>query len=473
MYAELHCVSNFTFLRGASHPEELVARAQELGYEALAITDECSLAGIVRAHIEAKKYGLPLIIGSEFRLDDGLRLVLLATDRESYGRLSALITRGRRSAVKGSYRLTRADLGDGVNGCLALWIPGPEPDADEARWLSTRFRGSLWIAAERLLEADDAARCEKLAIIAESLGLPIAAAGDVHMHERERRALQDTLTAIRLKTSVAEAGYALHPNGERHLRPLETLRRVYPAAWLAETLAIAERCRFSLDTLRYEYPEEIVPAGETTSSYLRRLTEEGFARRLPIESTPEDKRAKVRNLIEHELAIIAEARYEPFFLTVYDIVKFARSKGILCQGRGSAANSVVCYCLGITAVDPSRMEMLFERFISRERNEPPDIDVDFEHQRREEVIQYIYQKYSRDRAALTATVICYRPRSALRDVGKALGLDLPPGDRLAEALAWGGGGGGVRAGVTGVGCGPWLAAVRAPVHLGRPGRGPS
>jgi error-prone DNA polymerase len=404
-YAELHCISNFTFLRGASHPEELVARAYELGYAALAITDECSLAGIVRAYVEAKKCGLPLIIGSEFRLDDGLRLVLLATDRESYGRLSALITRGRRSAVKGSYRLTRADLGDGLDGCLALWIPAHEPDADEARWLSTRFRGNLWIAAERLLDADDAARCEKLTTIAESLGLPIAAAGDVHMHERERRALQDTLTAIRLKTSVAEAGYALHPNGERHLRPLETLRRVYPAAWLAETLAIAQRCRFSLDSLRYEYPEEIVPAGETTTSYLRRLTEEGFARRLPIESTSEDRRAKVRKLIEHELAIIAEARYEPFFLTVYDIVKFARSKGILCQGRGSAANSVVCYCLGITAVDPSRMEMLFERFISRERNEPPDIDVDFEHQRREEVIQYIYEKYSRDRAAPTATVI--------------------------------------------------------------------
>jgi error-prone DNA polymerase len=439
-YAELHCISNFTFLRGASHPEELVARAYELGYAALAITDECSLAGIVRAHVEAKKCSLPLIIGSEFRLDDGLRLVLLATDRESYGRLSALITRGRRSAVKGSYRLTRADLGDGVSGCLALWIPAHEPDADEARWLATRFHGSLWIAAERLLDADDAARCEKLAIIAESIGLPIAAAGDVHMHERERRALQDTLTAIRLKTSVAEAGYALHPNGERHLRPLETLRRVYPAAWLAETLAIAQRCHFSLDSLRYEYPEEIVPTGESTTSYLRRLTEEGFVRRLPIESTPEDKRAKVRELIEHELAIIAEARYEPFFLTVYDIVKFARSKDILCQGRGSAANSVVCYCLGITAVDPSRMEMLFERFISRERNEPPDIDVDFEHQRREEVIQYIYEKYSRDRAALTATVICYRPRSALRDVGKALGLDLAQVDRLAKSMAWWDGG---------------------------------
>jgi error-prone DNA polymerase len=248
------------------------------------------------------------------------------------------------------------------------------------------------------------------------------------------------LTAIRLKTSVAEAGYALHPNGERHLRPIETLRRIYPPAWLAETLVIADRCKFSLEMLRYEYPEEIVPAGETTSSYLRRLTEEGFARRLPVETTPPDKHDKVRKLIEHELAIIAQAKYEPFFLTVYDIVKYARSQGILCQGRGSAANSVVCYCLGITEVDPSRMQMLFARFISIERNEPPDIDVDFEHQRREEVIQYIYKKYSRDRAALTATVICYRPRSALRDVGKALGLDLAQVDRLAKSMAWWDGG---------------------------------
>jgi error-prone DNA polymerase len=436
IYAELHCISNFTFLRGASHPEELVERAQELGYAALAITDECSFAGVVRAHVEAKLQRLPLIIGSEFRLDDGLRFVLLATDRASYGNLSALITRGRRNAVKGSYRLTRADIADGVAGCLALWLPGRSPDVDEARWLSALFPGALWIAAERLLDADDAVRCQKLIAIANLTGLPLVAAGDVHMHARERRALQDTLTAIRLKTSVAQAGYALHPNGERHLRPLETLQRLYPAAWLAETLVIAERCRFSLEELRYEYPEEIVPAGETPTSYLRRLTEEGFARRFPVATTDATARAKVRKLIEHELALIAEARYEAFFLTVYDVVEFARSKGILCQGRGSAANSAVCYCLGITAVDPSRMEMLFERFISRERNEPPDIDVDFEHQRREDVIQYLYQKYTRERAALTATVICYRPRSALRDVGKALGLGLSQVDRLAKSMAW-------------------------------------
>jgi error-prone DNA polymerase len=435
-YAELHCVSNFSFLCGASHPEELVARARELGYAALAITDECSLAGVVRAHVEAKNLGFPLIIGGEFRLDDGLRFALLATNREGYGNLSALVTRGRRNATKGSYRLTRSDLADGVPGCLALWLPESAPDAEAARWLAARFPGATWIVVERLLVSDDALRCEKLTAIALATGLPLVAAGDVHMHTRERRMLQDTLTAIRLKKPVGEVGHALFPNGERHLRPLATLERLYPPAWLAETLSIAARCTFSLEELRYEYPEEIVPADETPASYLRRLTEEGFARRFPAGSVPFERLQKVRRLIEHELKLIAEARYEAFFLTVYDIVEFARSKDILCQGRGSAANSAVCYCLGITAVDPSRMEMLFERFISRERNEPPDIDVDFEHQRREEVIQYLYAKYGRDRAALTATVICYRPRSALRDVGKALGLDLAAVDRLAKSMAW-------------------------------------
>ena len=435
-YAELHCLTNFSFLRGASHPEELVERAQELGYAALAITDECSLAGVVRAHVEAKKWSLKLLIGAEFRLDDGLRFVLLATDRASYGRLSAFITRGRRNAEKGSYKLTRGDLADGVPGCLALWLPDRAPDVDALRWLASRFPDALWIAVQRLLAADDVARCERLAEIGASFGLPLVAAGDVHMHRRERRALQDTLTAIRLKVPVAEVGHALFANGERYLRPLATLERLYPPEWRAETLAIAARCDFSLDELRYEYPEEIVPKGETPTAYLRRLTEEGFVRRFPPETTTEAQRAKVRKLVEHELEIIVDAKYEAFFLTVHDVVEFARSKGILCQGRGSAANSAVCYCLGITAVDPSRMEMLFERFISRERNEPPDIDVDFEHQRREEVIQYIYGKYGRHRAALTATVICYRPRSALRDVGKALGLDLAEVDRLAKSMAW-------------------------------------
>jgi error-prone DNA polymerase len=436
-YAELHCLSNFTFLRGASHPEELVERAQQLGYSAIAVTDECSLAGVVRAHEEAKKCNFKLLIGSEFRLADGLRFVLLATDREGYGNLAQLITQGRRKAVKGSYYLTREDLSDGVPGCLALWLPNQPLSEDDARWLAKRFAGRLWIAVEMLLGADDEQRLGELRELSRRIALPLVACGDVHMHVRKRRALQDTLTAIRLRRPLRELGYELHPNAERFLRPLDMLAKLYPPELLAETLSIVERCNFSLDSLRYEYPEELVPPGETPSSYLRKLTEEGLDRRFPLDKPgSKEARVKCRPLIEHELKLIAEQQYEPFFLTVYDIVRFARSEDILCQGRGSAANSVVCYCLGITEVDPSHMDMLFERFISKERKEPPDIDVDFEHQRREEVMQYVYKKYGRERAAIAATVITYRSRSALRDVGKALGLDLGQVDRLAKSMAW-------------------------------------
>ena len=529
-FAELHCLSNFTFLRGASHAEELVARAAKLGYAALAITDECSLAGIVRAHEAAKEHGLKLIVGTEITLDDGTKLVLLATDREGYGNLSALITAGRRRAVKGEYRLTRADLTAGMPGCVALWVvvkgwecagkaevtcadagpssegaaqplsphagkdrsaippsaPRRSPLLDTARWLLDGFPGRAWIAAEVHHGPDDAAHLAGIESLSRDTGLPVVATNDVHMHARGRRALQDVLTAIRVGVPVADAGHALFPNGERHLRPIARLAQHYPAAWLEESARIAARCTFSLDELRYEYPEEIAPPGETPTSWLRKLTEAGlrwrfaggetpwaFARavmeRLPVETlhaspstpppspipcptsplkgeacgheavpahcvTPEP--AAVRALIEHELALIAELRYEAFFLTVFDVVAFARRQHILCQGRGSAANSAVCYALGITEVDPARMSMLFERFISRERNEPPDIDVDFEHQRREEVIQYLYTKYTRDRAALAATVIRYRPKSAFRDVGKALGLDLVQVDRIAKNLAF-------------------------------------
>ncbi|HEX9179816.1 MAG TPA: error-prone DNA polymerase, partial [Burkholderiales bacterium] len=434
VYAELHCVSNFSFLRGASHAEELAARAAKLGYAALAITDECSLAGIVRAHVAAKERGLKLIAGAGFRLADGPRLALLATSRESYGDLCALITRGRRAAEKGRYRLTRADVEDSALGCIALLLPDAAPELGEACWLRDRFPGRAWIAAELLCGPDDRARLAALQAFAAAARLPLVAAGDVHMHVRSRRALQDTLTAIRLGVPLAEAGHALFPNGERHLRSRERLARIYPPELLAATVEIAARCSFDLDSLRYEYPEEIVPPGETPAGWLRKLTEEGFRWRFRERRDPDVIRA--RPLVEHELRLIAELGYEPYFLTVHDIVKFARSRGILCQGRGSAANSAVCYCLGITEVDPSRMEMLFERFISRERNEPPDIDVDFEHQRREEVIQYIYEKYGRERAALAATVITYRPRSAVRDVGKALGLSLAQVDALAKSFAW-------------------------------------
>ncbi len=430
-YAELHCVSNFTFLRGASHPEELVERAHALGYAALAITDECSLAGVVRAHVAAKEVGLKLIVGSEIRLEDGPRVVLLATDRAGYGKLSALITRGRRSATKGRYVLSMDDLADGVPGCLALLLADPPPALAHAQAIASGFSGRAWLAVELFRAPDDAEQLAAATELAEAAGLPLVAAGDVHMHVAERRSMQDTLTAIRLGVPLFDAADALYPNGERHLRTCSDLAQLYPQPLLDETIAIAARCTFSLDELRYEYPEELVPPGETAIAHLRKLTEDGLLRRFP-EGTPD----KVRAQIEHELALIEELKYEPYFLTVHDIVRFARSRGILCQGRGSAANSAVCYALGITEVNPACMEMLFERFISRERNEPPDIDVDFEHERREEVIQYLYAKYGRDRAALAATVISYRPRSAMRDVGKALGFDLEQVDRLAKSMAW-------------------------------------
>ena len=432
-YAELHAVSNFTFLRGASHPEELVETAAKLGYSAIAITDECSLSGIVRAHMAAKASGIKLIVGAEFRLASGRKFVVLARNRRGYAALCRLITMTRRAAEKGSYTpLTRQCFEDGLPDCLVLWVPDAYCVLDaEDHWIRETFRDRLWIAVELLADGRQAERLQRLAAIGERLKLPLVACGDVHMHRRGRRILQDTLTAIRERTTIHQAGFQLYPNGERHLRSRETLACIYPGDLLAETLRVAALVDFSLDELRYEYPDEIVPSGETPASYLRKLTEAGMERRWPG-GVP----ARVIDLVEHELELIAELRYEAYFLTVYDIVSFARSQGILCQGRGSAANSAVCFCLGITEVDPARMAMLVERFISKERNEPPDIDVDFEHERREEVIQYIYGKYGRHRAALAATVITYRPRSALRDVGKALGLADLQVSRLSRSMQW-------------------------------------
>jgi error-prone DNA polymerase len=431
MYAELHCLSNFSFLRGASRPEELVARAAELGYRALALTDECSVAGVVRAHVAARELGVKLLVGAEFALADGLRVVLLAPDRAAYGDLSEVITAARRGAKKGAYRLTRDDLAAHVDRCLALWLPDESADADHLEWLQGVWPQRSWIAVESLLNGCDRERLEQLQALGNRFGVPLVAAGGAQMHHRSRKRLHDVLTAIRLGTTVAAAGFALAPNGERCLRSRATLARHYPPELLAETVRVAERCTFSLDELRYEYPDEIVPPGETPASHLRKLTEEGMHRRWPA-GVPD----KVRNLVERELKLIAELGYEPYFLTVYDAVRYARERNIYCQGRGSAANSAVCFCLGITEVDPDRIQTLFERFISKERNEPPDIDVDFEHERREEVIQYIYAKYGRSRAALAATVITYRTRSAVRDVGKALGFSLEQVDRLAKNFQW-------------------------------------
>ena len=445
-YAELHCLSNFSFLRGASHAEELVAQARELGYTALAITDECSLAGVVRAHAAAKKVGgIKLLIGAELRLDCGLRLVIIARNRAGYGRLSRLITRGRRKAQKGSYRLNRADVEeflaagatpregeDVAAGTLALWLPPLDTDAaEQGAWIAHNFARRAWIAVELVRDGRDRERLAAARALGEQHGLALCAAGDVHMHLRERRRLQDALTAVRHRVTVAEAGERLFPNGERHLRPRERLARLYPPGLLAETVKIAALADFSLDELRYEYPRELVPENETPASHLRKLTAAGAQKRWPA-GVP----ANMRERIDYELALISDLRYESYFLTVHDIVSEARRLSILCQGRGSAANSVVCYCLGVTEVDPSRGELLMERFISRERNEPPDIDVDFEHERREEVIQYIYRKYGRDRTALTATVICYRPRSALRDMARAMGLDTVQAERLSGAMQW-------------------------------------
>jgi error-prone DNA polymerase len=426
-YAELHCISNFSFLRGASHPGELVRQAAALGYRALALTDECSVAGVVRAHVAAKETDLKLIVGSEFRLEDGTRLVALAMDAQGYGNLCQLISHGRRHAEKGSYRLGREDFAQGLPGCLLLWVPGENPDATTAAWLREIFPARTWIAAELHLQGDDRARLARL----QTLGLPLVAAGDVHMHAPGRRKLQDVLTAIRLGKSVLEARGQLFPNAERHLRRCERLAKLYPPELLAESLSLAARCSFSLDEIHYQYPKELVPESHTPASWLRLLTEQGIAKRWPG-GVPDKARAQV----EHELALISELHYEPYFLTVHDLVRYARSQGILCQGRGSAANSAVCFCLGITELDPARSNLLFERFISRERQEPPDIDVDFEHERREEVIQYIYRKYGRERAAIAATVISYRPRSAVRDVAKALGLSLAQAERIADVYQW-------------------------------------
>jgi error-prone DNA polymerase len=489
-YAELHCKTNFSFLEGASHPDELVRRAAELGYRALAVTDRNSLAGVVRAHIAAKEVGLPLVIGAAITPTGAPPVVLWATDRASYGRLCRLITRGRRQAPKGDCALVLDDVAEFADGLVAgitmqppaplgghagvacfrggaprrsrgrrsvsmvagnmltslrdesmppeecklqIWDettkPPAEPGADWLLKYREIFRDRCYLLAELHYGADDQARLAQLQRLSRDLGIPLVAAGDVHYHIPARMVLHDVLTAIRQGTTVAALeGTHLFPNAERHLRPLEEIRTLFAAPdAIARTIEIAERCHFSLEELRYEYPTELAPEGQTPLEYLTQLTWQGAAERYPG-GVPE----KVRHQIEYELELVRDLRYESYFLTVWDLVRFARSKNILCQGRGSAANSAVCYCLGVTSVDPATSDLLFERFVSRERNEAPDIDIDFEHERREEVLQYVYEKYGRERAGLAATVITYCSRSAIRDVGKALGLSLDRVDTLAK-----------------------------------------
>ncbi len=443
-YAELHALSNFSFQRGASQPEELVERAQALGYAALALSDECSVAGVVRAHQAAKACGLQLLPGAEFRLhEQPLRLVVLPHNMQGWGDLCEFITAARQ-AGQGTDAGYRVALGEAaferLRECELLLCPLIDQPIDEAvlasllHWARALWAGRLWLAVHLQQRLGDALRLQQLEQLSERTGVPLLAAGGVLMHLRSRKPLHDVLTAIGQGCTVREAGRALQPNAQAHLRSRLRLAELYPPELLAATLTVARRCRFSLDEIRahYAYPrQDSVPAGHTPLQWLHQLTEAGLRERYP-QGAP----AAVTQQIAHELALIAELRYEMYFLTVHDIVRFARSQGILCQGRGSAANSAVCYCLGITAVDPAESRLLFERFISRERLEAPDIDVDFEHQRREEVIAYIYRQYGHERAAIAATVIRYRPRSALRDVGKALGLQPELIEALSRDCSW-------------------------------------
>ncbi|SJL82504.1 error-prone DNA polymerase [Vibrio palustris] len=419
-YAELFCQSNYSFLTGASHAEELMIQADFLRYQALAITDECSVAGVVRAYTAIREHNLAieLIVGSVFTLSDTCRLVLLCPNRAAYAELCRVISNARRRSEKGHYELSEWDILS-LKQCFIIWLPQhTEHDDTWAHWLSHTHRERLWIGIQRHLTAGEFRYVEHCQQLAASHQLPITACGGVMMHNATRLPLHHVLTAIKLGKPIANIQAHLLTNTERALRSQSKLATLFEPEWRAESVRIAKRCQFRLDSLRYEYPKELVPDGTTAMNHLHALVEQGKHWRFP-DGVPHD----IADTIEKELRLIADMDYAFYFLTIHDIVQFAKQQGILYQGRGSAANSVVCYCLAITSVDPRQISVLFERFISKERNEPPDIDVDFEHERREEVIQYIYKKYGRQRAALAATVISYRFKSAVRDVGKALGID--------------------------------------------------
>ena len=437
-YVELQVASNFSFLRGASHPPELVKQAAALGHAAAAITDRNSLAGVVRAHQAAQELGIRLVVGTRLVLEDVSEFLVFPTDRAAYARLTTLLTLGKRRAGKGACRLGFYDLVAAGEGQIAIALPPEAPDeAFRRRLLTLRdaFGDRAYCAAQHLYRGDDAKRIHRLATLSP---LPLVATNDVLYHAPERRPLQDVVTCIREGCTIESAGWRLLANAERHLKSPEEMARLFrlwPEA-VARSVEIAGRCRFSLEELRYEYPDEIAD-GMTPQARLEKLAWEGAAWRYP-QGVPDS----IRRKIVHELKLIEQLRYAPYFLTVRDIMRFAQSKEILCQGRGSAANSIVCYCLGITSVGPHLIEMLFERFVSAARNEPPDIDIDFEHERREEVIQHIYERYGRHRAAMTATVACYRTRGAVREVGKVFGLSEDVTKQLAGSV-WGWGSEGI------------------------------
>jgi error-prone DNA polymerase len=429
MYAPLYCKSNFSFLEGASHPGELVERAHKLGIESLALTDRDGVYGVVRAHVRARELGVHLILGSQVSVGDEERIVLLAQDRGGYANLCRLLTRGRRRCAKGESRVTWSEVCEHAGGMIALWKGDGDPGV-----LRDAFEDRLYALVTRHRQADEALAEAALRERAGEFAIPTVAAIEVLYHNAARRPLQDVMTCIRHGVTLATAGRKIRPNAEHAVATPHAFRSLFeddPAS-VERTLAVAERCTFNLDRIRYRYPSERLPDGQTSAQWLEQLTREGAKTRYP-DGVPD----KVTALIDKELALIDELDYCGYFLTMWEIVRYCKEHDILCQGRGSAANSAVCYCLGVTAVDPARIDLLFERFLSRERAEPPDIDLDIMHERREEVIQHVYAKYGRTHAAMVANFIRYRQRSALRDVGKALGIQETSLDRLAKMHAHG------------------------------------
>ena len=434
-YAELQVTSHFSFLRGASSAEELFAAAALLGIDAVAVTDRNSLAGIVRAHEASKVTGVRLIVGCRLDLQCGTSMLVYPVDRAGYGRLCRLLSIGKTRAGKGACHIDWPDVERWSEGLLAILLPDDlqRPLSEELDRLQALFGGRAYCALTRQFLPDEAKRLEAIDAAAWQAKVQTVVTNDVLYHDQSRRMLQDVVTCIRLHTTIDSAGFRKERHADRFLKPPAEMYRLFPnyAPAVQRTMELAARCRFSLDELKYSYPTEVSDDGLSAQERLEKLTWIGAGERYP-ESLPDNVATQIR----HELTLIERLEYAPYFLTVESIVRFARSKGILCQGRGSAANSAVCYALGITAIDPVRQGLLFERFISEERREPPDIDVDFEHERREEVIQWIYETYGRTRSALTAVVSRYRSRGAVREVGKALGLPADVTGSLAR-LIWG------------------------------------